>query len=68
MREFIILKKDECLRLYINYRKLNKIIIKNRYFLLLINEILNHLNNIIRYIKLNLKNAYYCIRIIKDYK
>ena len=53
------------MRLYINYRKLNIIIIKNRYFLSLINEILNRLNNVKRFIKLNLKNAYYYIRIRK---
>ena len=41
-------------------------IIKNRYFLSLINEILNRLNNIIKYIKLNLKNTYYRIRIRKN--
>ena len=41
---------------------------KNRYSLFLIGEILNRLNNIIKYIKLNLKNAYYRIRIKKDYK
>ena len=34
---------------------------KNRYFLLLINKILNGLNNIIQNIKLNLKITYYRI-------
>ncbi len=48
---FFILKKDRILYLYINYKALNKIIIKNYYLLLLIN---------IKYlIKLNLKDIYY---------
>ena len=35
-----IMKSNEDLRFYINYRKLNVIIKRNRYFILLINEIL----------------------------
>ena len=42
--------------------------IKNRYFLSLIGEMLNCLNNAIKYIKLNLRNAYYRFRIKKDYR
>ena len=38
-----ILKKDKGLRLYINYYSLNKIIIKNRYPLPLINKTLDRL-------------------------
>ncbi len=34
-----VVKKDRSLRLYINYRKLNDIIIKNRYPLLNINKL-----------------------------
>jgi predicted transport protein len=34
-----VLKKNEKLRIYVNYRKLNNIIIKNRYTLPLIHEI-----------------------------
>jgi hypothetical protein len=34
-----VLKKDGKLRIYVNYRKLNNITIKNRYILLLIYEI-----------------------------
>jgi hypothetical protein len=36
---FFILKKDEKLRIYVDYRKLNNITIKNRYTLSLIYEI-----------------------------
>ena len=35
-----IKKSNEDLRFYVNYRKLNAIIKRNRYFILLINEIL----------------------------
>ena len=35
-----IKKSNEGLRFYVNYRKLNAIIKRNRYFILLINEIL----------------------------
>ena len=36
-------KKDRGLRLYIDYKGLNSIIIKNRYFLPLITEIINYI-------------------------
>ena len=38
-----IKKKDNTLRLYVNYRDLNLVIIKNHYLLSLIDESLNHL-------------------------
>ena len=41
---------------------------KNRHFLFLINETLNRLNNVKRFIKLNFKNIYHRIRIRKDDK
>ena len=44
--EFLILfvlKKNEKLRLYINYKKLNTITIKNKYLLLNIGELQNYL-------------------------
>jgi hypothetical protein len=60
-----ILKKDRSLRLYVNYRDLNKIIFKNRYSLFLVREILDRLNGVVIYTKLDLKKAYYRIRIKK---
>jgi len=50
-----VLKSDNSLRLYINYCNLNVIIIKNKYSLSLINDIY--------FTKLDLKNAYYRIRM-----
>ena len=56
-----IFKKDERLRLCVNYKDLNVIIIKNHHFLLLITKTLNRLCEIKRFIKLNLKNVYHRI-------
>jgi hypothetical protein len=36
-----VLKLDRTIRLYIDYHGLNKVIIKNRYLLLLVSEILD---------------------------
>ncbi len=63
-----ILKNEESLYLCINCRDLNKITVKNCHFLLLINETLNCLSEVKIFIKLDLKNAYHCIRIKKDNK
>jgi hypothetical protein len=48
---------------YIDYRALNKFIIKNRYPLSLIKEIMDRLDNVKIYTKLNLRDTYYKIRI-----
>jgi hypothetical protein len=56
-------KSNEGLRLYIDYHALNKLTVKNKHALPLIDETINKLSNTKIYIKLNLKNAYYRIRI-----
>jgi hypothetical protein len=56
-------KSNGDLRFYVDYRALNKFIVKNRHALLLINETINRLSNTKIYIKLDLKDAYYRIRI-----
>jgi hypothetical protein len=56
-------KKDGTLRLYIDYRGLNKVTIKNRYPLPLINETLNRLSGARFFTKLDLRDTYYRIRI-----
>jgi hypothetical protein len=60
-----ILKKDGSLRLYVDYRNFNKIIIKNRHSFLLVGETLDRLNGVAIYTKFNFKEAYYRIRIKK---
>ena len=52
-------KKDRKMRLYINYRGLNKIIIKNYYSLSLISEILDWMISTKYFTKLNLWDAFH---------
>ena len=54
------------MRLYVNYQKLNKITKKNQHFLFLITKILNQLNGVKYFIKLDLKKAYHQIHIQKN--
>ena len=56
-------KKDEKLRLCVDYRKLNEITIKNRYSLLNISELQDRLSRAIYFIKLDLRGAYNLIRM-----
>jgi len=58
-----VLKCNNSLRLCVNYCNLNVIIIKNKCSLSLIKKTLNRLINVVYFTKLNLKNAYYWIRI-----
>ena len=60
-----IFKKNDKLHLCIDYRDINNIIIKNKYSLLLLNDIFNHLSNLAIYIKLDLHNVYHQIQIKK---
>jgi hypothetical protein len=47
----------------VNYRGFNKITVKNRYLFFLVGEILDRFSGVAVYTKLDLKNAYYRIRI-----
>ena len=58
-----VLKKDGTLRLCVDYRKLNEIIVKNKYLLSNINELQDKLFEAIYFTKLNLKRAYNLIRM-----
>jgi len=51
------------MRLYINYRRLNKIMIKNRYPLPLVSELFNRLSYAKIFTKLDLCDVYYRIYI-----
>ena len=61
----LFIKKNENLRLCVDYKNLNNIIIKNRYFLFLINENLNRLNKTTIYNQFDLIVAYHRIKIKK---
>ena len=67
--EFLILfvpKKNKKLRLYMDYRKLNAIIIKNKYLLSNIGKLQDHLTEAKWFIKLNLRRIYNLIKIKED--
>jgi len=63
-----VLKLNNRLYLYVDYKDLNAITIKNRYLLSLIIKTLNCLYKAKRFIVLDLKNVYYCICIKRDNK
>jgi len=63
-----VFKKNSIFRLYIDYRELNSITIKNRYLLSFIEKTLNRLIDIYYFIKFDFKNIYYCICIQKKNK
>ena len=56
-------KKDGSLRLYVDYRGLNSIIVKNCYLLLLITEIIDRVTRAKYFSKIDLKDVYYRFRI-----
>ena len=56
-------KKDGTLHLCVDYRGLNEMTVKNRHPLPLISELLDCLNGSKVFSKIDLKNAYYRIRI-----
>ena len=58
-------KSDSFFQLYVNYRGLNNLIIKNRYLLLLVGELLNRLKKARQFTQLYLTSIYYQIRSCK---
>lgn len=56
-------KKNNTLKLCVDYRGFNKVIVKNRYIFPFISELLNRILRVKMFSKLNLKDAYYKIRI-----
>ena len=56
-------KKDGSLKLCVDYRGLNSITVKNRYPLPLITEIMDHVTGAKYFSKIDLKDAYYRLRI-----
>ena len=58
-------KKDGSLRLYIDYRNLNDIAIKNKYPLPHIDELFDQLQEALVFLKLDLRQSYYQLRILE---
>jgi hypothetical protein len=56
-------KKDKKLHMCIDYRALNKITIKNNYFLPQIDNLFHHLNGVSHFSQIVLKSSYYQIRV-----
>jgi hypothetical protein len=56
-------KADGTIRLCVDYHGLNKVTIKNRYPILLISKMLDRLSKAKLFTKLNLRNAYYRLRV-----
>jgi len=59
----LFIKKNDILRLCVNYRQLNEITIKNKYPLFLIKKLQHRIKGVKFLIKLNIRKAYYKIKI-----
>jgi len=59
-------KKNRKIRLYVDYRRLNAVTIKNYYPLLLVSKILDRLVSTKYYTSIDLKDTYHRIRIKKS--
>lgn len=62
---FFAKKFGEDLRLYVNYKKLNAITMKNCYFIFFIGQFLDRLIDVIIFIKFDIITVYNIIRILK---
>ena len=59
-------KKDGSLRLCINYRELNKVIVKNKYPIPRINDLFNQLQGASIFSKIDLHYGYHKLKVKKD--
>ncbi|GJU92626.1 putative reverse transcriptase domain-containing protein [Tanacetum coccineum] len=59
-------KKDDALRMCIDYKKLNKLTIKNRYPLLKIDDLFDQLQGARYFSKIDLRSGYHQLRVHKD--
>ena len=60
-------KKGKTLRLCIDYRKLNRVMIKNRYPLPRIDDLFDQLRGARVYFKIDLRNGYHQLRVRETY-
>lgn len=65
IKVLFVSKNDRKMRMCIDYKALNKIIIKNNYSLLRVDDLLDRLNNSKYFNKINLKSCYYEISIVQ---
>ena len=59
----LVKKKDETMRLYVDYHQLNKVTIKNRYPLPMIDDLVDQLVGVCVFSKIDLRSGYHQIRI-----
>ena len=59
-------KKDESLRLCIDYRKLNKVAIKNKYLLPRIDDLFDQLQGTNTFSKINLRLGYHQLKVREE--
>jgi hypothetical protein len=59
-------KKDGTWRMYVNYRVLNKIMVKNRYPIPRIDDLIDQLKNVVYFTKLDLHSGYHQIRVTEQ--
>ena len=62
----LFIKKDESLRMCIDYRQLNKAMVKNKYPLPRIDELFDQLQEVKVFSKIDLRSEYYQLRIKPD--
>ena len=56
-------RKDKTIRLCIDYRQLNRVTIKNRYPLSMIDDLFDQLRGVQVYSKIDLRTGYYKLRV-----
>jgi hypothetical protein len=63
----LVKKKDETMRMCIDYKELNKKTIKNRYPIPRIDELLNELHDVVYFTNIELRSGYHQIKMRKKY-
>ena len=62
----LVKKKDGSMRLYVDYRQLNKVTIKNKYSLPRIDDLMDQLVGAYIFSKIYLRSGYHQIRVKPD--